>query len=429
MDENKITEQVLSVADTEAEKRDTAAITTMVASIVQKEREAWAQEIREELEGFEQPDRSNIPEFHNRNGETVHRQTSPTEPVYRRMSEEEQEWRSPDADHWYREWIVGQVRNDRAQMFQAEAKLEGLFGRAATVEGAAGASGALSAGLGGALIPRPLEQVIMIARDRAAKMRRFASSFVMTRQTHTVPTASAMTAAMTAESATASGGEPTFDSVQFTAKKAQVTAVASLEMLDDAAIALVNVYAQRGGAALGSLEDAQFFKDGDGSGNNISAAFGGTAYAEGSSGVLTVTDMLAMYHQLGQQYRDNSAWYVAGNVLQLLAGVRDGTGRQIYTGLGDNAGVRPITDDPTAVGTILGRNVYDVPTTDGEIVFGDMGALYMVGRRQGIVSAASEHVLFDADQFMWKFTERFDGNNIDTVAAKHASGITSATSA
>ena len=47
MDENKITEQVLSVADTEAEKRDTAAITTMVASIVQKEREAWAQEIRE----------------------------------------------------------------------------------------------------------------------------------------------------------------------------------------------------------------------------------------------------------------------------------------------------------------------------------------------------------------------------------------------
>ena len=48
MDENKITEQVLSVADTEAEKRDTAAITTMVASIVQKEREAWAQEIREE---------------------------------------------------------------------------------------------------------------------------------------------------------------------------------------------------------------------------------------------------------------------------------------------------------------------------------------------------------------------------------------------
>jgi HK97 family phage major capsid protein len=413
-----------STEESERVQRD--ELHALIANIVEGERSSWQGEIRDVLKEYQAPDRSNVPEFQNKKGETVHRMSSPTEPLYRRFPEEVREWRNPDSDHWCAEWIRGQFHKDQARMFRAQAELDSLFRTTVVDEGVAGSSGALSTGAGGALIPRPLENVVMIARDRVAKMRRFANILNMTRQTHTVPTAAAMTAGMVAESTTQVVLDPVIASVQLTARKGQVTAVATMEILDDAAINLVSLYATRAGGSLGKLEDDQFFQDGDGSAPNISAKVAGTAYAEASSTGLAYADVLGMYHTCGQVYRDQGAWFVASDVLQFMGNVRDGNSRPFYQGLQERPG--PITDDTTAVGTILNRPVYEVPFTDGEILFGDMNALYTVGTRQGIVSAASEHVKFDLDQVMWKFTQRFDGNNVDSIAAQQASGITSATS-
>jgi HK97 family phage major capsid protein len=134
---------------------------------------------------------------------------------------------------------------------KAMAELERIYGRAVMTEGIAGASGAVSTGTGGELIPRPLEMVVMIERDRVAKMRRWAQQITMTAQTHTVPTAAAMTANMVGESTTSADGNPDIAQVQLTAKKGQVTALATNEMLADAAINVINLWATRGGAAIG----------------------------------------------------------------------------------------------------------------------------------------------------------------------------------
>ena len=425
------------VPEAEAGARDVANLKSMVSNIVAQERENWSAELAQGLKDFETPDRSQVPEVKDdgdagrfTEGRAI-RVSSPYDVLYSRMSEREQQFRSADSDHWYREWIVGQFRKDRGQMLNAEAQLEGIYGRAycraALAEGAAGAAGAISAGAGGDLIPRPLENVVLIARDRVAKMRRFASSLTMTAQTHTIPTAAAMTAAMVGESTTATESAPTPGNVQVSARKGQVVALATQELLDDAAINLVNLYATRAGGKLGELEDDQFWQDGDGAGNNISAHFGGTAYAETTSGALGYVDVVAMYYAVGQAYRDNARWFAAADVLQFMANVRDGNGRPMYQGLQERPGA--LSDDAGAVGTILNKPVHEVPTTDGEIWFADAAALFTVATRQGIVTSASTHVKFDLDQVMWKFTQRFDGQNVDTVAGQHASGITSATSA
>jgi HK97 family phage major capsid protein len=414
------------VGETEAEARRQAGFKALVMNVVESERAKFWDGATEMLRKMEIPDRSPVPDFRNKADEPVARLVSPTEPLYRRLSAEERAIRTPDGDHWMAEWIRGNVYGDSARMFQSSAELETLFPdpkRATTTEGTAGASGAISTGTGGALVPRPLEAAVLIARDRVAKMRRFAQSMTMTAQTHTVPTAAAMTAYMTAEGATATQGEPTMASVQLTARKGQVTAVATEEILNDAAINLVNIYAARGGGALGKLEDDQFFSDGDGTAPNISACILGTAYSETTSAALSYTDLLGMYYTVGQAYRQNAVWMAASNVLQLLAALRDGDNRPFYQGL-VNAPA-PISDDPTAEGTLLRRPVYEVPFPDGSMLFGDVNACYIVGTRQGLQSKASEHVKFDSDEVMWKITQRFDGINVDAVAAYTVAGITS----
>ena len=344
-------------------------------------------------------------------------------PLYRRFSADEQQWRSPEVDEVYAEWIRGVSANNRAQMFQAAVKLDEIFGRATTTEGIAGASGAFSSGTGGALIPRPLEQVILIARDRVAKMRRWATSYTMTAQQHTIPTAAAMTAYMTTEASAGTQGEPTLSSVSLIARKATVKAIATEEVLADAAINLVNTYAQRAGGALGVLEDNQFFKDGNGTAPNVSAFLAGTAFTETTSAALSYTDVLNMYFALGQAYRDNARWLAPDSILVLLSALKDGQGRPFYQNMVE--GRTPMVDDSSAVGMLLGKPVHSVPFTAGTLWFGDVGAAYAVGTRQGITAGMSTELGFADGTVYWRFVERFDGNNIDAAAAQVCTGITS----
>jgi len=420
-------------SEDERKRVSRSLVLAQLENIRQSEREAYDAELASVLAEFTtKPDRSQLPELnptgYTRHGEPVHRMSSPTWPIYRRMSPEEREWRNPDSDHWMAEWLRGFSSRDHARMAIANAKLEGMFGRATVNEGVAGAAGAESTGTGGALIPRPLEAVVMIARDREAKARRFATIYQMTRQNHQIPTAAAMTASMVGESTSSAQGEPTFASVDLIAKVACVKAVATEELLDDSAVNVVNVFAVRGGGALGVLEDDQVFKLGDGTGNNISTSFGGVAYTEATSTILGFKDIAGMYFGLPQQYRTGSVWMAPGAVLNLLTGVRGGSeGRPLYAGMNETP--RAFVDDPWAIGSIFGRPVYEIPMTPGRIWFGNPEQHYAFGSRQGIQVKVSEHVRFAEREIMWLITERFAGNVVDSTAAVVTDGITSATNA
>jgi HK97 family phage major capsid protein len=374
------------------------------------------------------PDRSQLPELTpsgtNRHGEPVHRLGSPAEPLYRRMSEEERRWRSPEADYLFARWLRATIDRDHAVVREAEDRLGSLF-RADVSEGVAGASGAFATGTGGTLVPRPLERVVMIARDRVAKMRRFARIVPMTAQQVNLPTAASMTAAMVAEGTSGSGGEPTFSQVALVAKTGCVKAVASREMVADSDFRVVQSFVERGAGALGVLEDDECFKLGDGTGNHITK-LSGTAFAEVSTGIFKYTDALLMYRSVPQVYRDRGVWLVSSDVLGMMGNVRDGQGRPFYGGMVDSP--TPISDDRGAIGTLLHRPVYEVPFTSGEVWFGDPEAQYAFGDRQGIEVDVSRDVLFDTRQIMWLLTERFAGNNVDSSASQYCVGLTSASS-
>jgi HK97 family phage major capsid protein len=382
-------------------------------------------EMIEAIAALEKPDRSEVPEQYK---DTEHkgnvRYSSPTEPLYRRMSEEEREWRNPDSDFWMAEWIKGNYRRDHGAMLLASAKLDQMFPRAVMTEGWSAGDGSVGTGTGGELVPRPLEAVVYIARDRVAKMRRFATIFNMTAQEHNIPTAGSMTAAMTAEGTEIGQSEPAIAQVPLIAHVAGVQARATKELMNDSAINLVTILSTRGGTALGVLEDDEFFKTGTGTRPHVTK-LSGTGATLTTATFLSYTNVVTMYHALGQQYRDNAVWFIESGVLAMLSNVRDGNGRPFYQGLQETPG--PITDDPGAVGTILRKPVYEVPLTAGSIWFGDPSQ-YAIGDRQGIEIAVSEHVRFLTREVVWMISARIAGNNTDTAAAYMTTGITSATS-
>ncbi len=406
--------------------RRSGGVIAMVESIRKKERDKNEAEMIEALALLAAPDRETVPELYRHT--EPHRgsvQTaSPTDPLYRRMSDEVQEWRNPDSDHWMAEWVRGCYSGDHAKQLVASAKLEEIYPRAVMTEGTAGTGGAVSTGTGGELIPRPLEAVVMIARDRIAKMRRFATIFLMTRQQHNIPTAGAITAAMVAESTSGADSSPAIAQVPLVAHVAAAKASTTKELMEDAAINLINIIATRGGGALGVLEDNQFFRLGSGTAPNVTK-ISGTAFAVNTGTDLAYSDLLTMVSNVGQQYRDAGVFFIAADVLNFLANVRDGNGRPFYQGLQETPA--PIGDDPGIVGTILRKPVFEVPFTAGEIWFGDP-AQYALGNRQGIQMAASEHVRFLEREIVWILTERIAGNNTDAAAAQVETAVASASS-
>lgn len=422
--EDKQTAPLVALFNTMLDKRESSLLQSIEKQVASLGERKPPPEVREVLDDNGQPKAKPVERG---NGGLISR-NQPTDPLYRRMPEEVREYRNADTDYWMAQWIRGDSAKDPAVKALAAAKLDDVFGRADTLEGAAGADGAISDGTGGALLPRPLEAVVLIARDRVSKMRRFAMPVQMTRQTHTVPTIGAFTAYATAEAATATQGEGTIAEVQLTANKWQVKAIASREILEDTPYNLVSIYSQKAGSALGAFEEAQFWRTGNGTAPNASAFAAGTAYAETTSGALGFVDVSTMYYNVGQQYRGAGAWFADSDVLGMLHRVVDAVnGRPFYQGLMD--GPRALTDDPDAVGTLLGKPVYEVDTTAGTIHFGDVSALYAVGSRAGIRSRTSEHALFTSDKVVWLWDERADGINVDTVAVQTATGITSATAA
>lgn len=430
MDEQKQTHDLApEVEEDEKRKRRRSGLLAIVDAVVEQKEEEWTEEMARDLTERRKPDRSSVPDVYENPAENRGslRVASPTERIYARMPADVREIRNPDSDHWMAEEIRGIAFKDHSRVFQARAQLDSMFERATTAEGAPGASGAYSDGTGGTLISRPIEALVLIARDKVSKMPRFASSFTMTKQTHSVPTAAAMTSYQTLEGGTTTQGEPTYAAVQLTAVKGAARGIVTLEQLADSDVNVVGTMTTRAGMSLGALQESQFWRVGEGTAPNISAFAAGTTYTPSATATaLDYTSVLGMYYTLSEPYLDGAAWYVEKSVLQAMSQVRDGNGRAFYQGLTERPAA--LDDKPRAVGAILGHPCYRVDATAGTIHFGDMNALYLVGQRQGITARMSDHVGFATGtvQFIWE--QRYDGQNVDTVAVQTATGITSANS-
>jgi HK97 family phage major capsid protein len=208
------------------------------------------------------PDRSNVPQLAPPHMQ-AHRALRPVNGDHSRAELEERfgehTWNAAGGEACG-DWIRGYATRDVELRQHAEARIVARWGagaivRADTEEGAAGALGAMSAGTGGTLIPRPLEAIVMVARDKVGKMRSLASIYNMTRLQHNIPTAGSMTVAQVSEGATSAQGEPDFGQVPLIAHKSQTRARATVEMLADSSFHIAMIYAQRAGSAFAANED------------------------------------------------------------------------------------------------------------------------------------------------------------------------------
>jgi HK97 family phage major capsid protein len=416
------------------EQQVEAALHAKLDAIAKRHEENVLGSIGEMIARHETADRSDIPDVVNRSGERVSRLQSPTSRLYRSMPRDEREYRSPDSDHWCQQWLSGVMQNDGATQALAKARLDEIFpqfARADTLEGAADAAGGFAAGTGGVLMPRVLEELVAINRDRVAKMARFATTYQMTAQEHNIPTGAAMTAFMVGEATSGlTQGEPAFAQVPLVAHRAIAKAIMGNDLLEDAAVNVVNFVTRRGGAILGVLEDTEFFDAGTGSAPHVTK-LSGTTFDEETDGVMSYNDVLTMYQALPQVYRATARWFLASDVISLLAQVRDGLDRPFYQSLMDPPMIMDDSPEggpmPGAQGTLLGKPVHEVPLTSGDIWFGDPSAAYAIGRRSGIRVDVSREFLFDTFRTIFLIHQRIAGNNIDTGAAQYATNVSSAT--
>src|SRR3990172_7020533 len=422
----------------EMAKASETAMNLAFKDLSQKAEERAIETVRAEVDRIlgEKPDRSQLglvalsgqPKQRLAYGEGV-RLISPHAVRYLRLPEIQRKIRTPDSDHWMAQWLRGKAWRDRGVIMEAEAKLEELgfprvsvseHERADLLEGLASGITGMTAGSGASLMPTPLAEVIMLARDKRARLRPIVSSFTSAGKTLRVPTAGSATVAMVAEGATASQGEPTISHKLLDKKKAQGVFEASIELLADSAFDLVSLFSERAGSALGALEDVQICTS-----NGTSAIITGvTEVTEAVSATLGYADVVALYFAVPEPYRAGGSWLGDGTVMKLLSLIDDGNGRPIF---------QPSIDAPAVVGNtagnvgaIFGRPVYDVPLAAGTLMFGDCREGYGLLDAGGISVAISEHIRFLEDGVVFKFTTRFDGNILTLAALRIMLGLTTA---
>ena len=169
--------------------------------------------------------------------------------LYRELHEREPElkYRDPRIDDLGKQWLIAFAKNHHEKVEKIGRELNdryvenrgsflgtsGQRDRAALLEGSPDASSGFADGSGGELLPLPLANQIVLARNKASKLRGLVARINMTSQTSRQPVAPTVAAAQVAEGSTASDATPNPTSVLLSAKKTQVRFSASREMLDD----------------------------------------------------------------------------------------------------------------------------------------------------------------------------------------------------
>ncbi|MGL5098406.1 MAG: phage major capsid protein, partial [Planctomycetia bacterium] len=270
----------------------------------------------------------------------------------------------------------------------------------------------LSNGSGAELLPLPLANQLMMERDKASKFRGLVNVFPMTAQVQRIPVLPTVTATSRLENASYTDNTPAADSALLTARDIGVLFSAGRNFMEDSAFNIVNQLTVVAGGAIGAEEDIQIATSTANAGDITQGldAAAITDIAEATTGSIFYTDFVSLYYGLPEQYRREAVFFAASTTLADVARILDSTGRPILLNAVDAP--RAISDfDPDAVGSIMGKPVYDVPVLDDVIYFGNP-MWYALGQRSGIRVDTDTTVTTGLRQ--WVIDERIDGRVIPT---------------
>jgi HK97 family phage major capsid protein len=224
-------------------------------------------------------------------------------------------------------------------------------------------------------------------------------------------------ASWTSEAQTRTETEPKFKMMELKAQELSGYSVSSNVLLQDAAFGLEKFLFTLFGKAVAWYEEYAFLQ-GNGVGKPLgvlnSAATiqtGGTSGHRdsglGAAGIsfADVSTMLSKFLP-GSLASGKGGWYASPTCIPFLLQLKDGANRAIFISIDQGAVKKPtwklfglpltITEKLPACGTI------------GDLLLVDP-SLYVIGDRQMLEVAASEHVNFLANQMTWRFVQRVDG--------------------
>jgi HK97 family phage major capsid protein len=238
-----------------------------------------------------------------------------------------------------------------------------------------------------------------------------------------VPTATAyQQAALVTEGTPIGRQDITFGQTDLDAFKYAFVMQASSELVDDTGVNIVELFARRGGEALGNALGAAFI-NGTGSAQprGILAASGGiatqgarpTSVANG----FNYDDVLTLVHSVLRPYRNGGVFIANDSVVAQLRRLREGTGTGQYlwqpsltAGSPDTLAGYPVLTDPA------------MPTaqTNGTkgLVFGNINKAVIVRFAGPVRVESSTDFAFDTDFTTWRFIVRADSEVVDVNAAK-----------
>ena len=229
----------------------------------------------------------------------------------------------------------------------------------------------------------------------------------------------------TEEAGTVGGGgtDPAWGQVKLIAKKLTGYTYVSNELLADNAVGLEAVLMRMFAEALGYYEDTAFIS-GDGVGKPLGILKSGALLSVNRSAASTIAiaDVANIYKRMLPSSMSRAVWFGNPGIMgQLIA-----LGSTYLTWLNSSGGNGGMAAAPPA--TLLGRPIRFTEKcsalgTAGDLILVDP-SYYLIGERQPIAIAASEHVRFTTDQTAWRFVERVDGQPWVDSAFTPANGST-----
>lgn len=216
--------------------------------------------------------------------------------------------------------------------------------------------------------------------------------------------AAGVVAAWEAEAGTIDESEPRFRMIELVAHKLSGYSLASNEVRNDAAAGVEGLLATMFGRAVGSKENYGFFR-GDGVGKPLGIMNSGALITATRSAATTIAlaDLAQMMSDFLPTSWGTGAWFINPSAIdQLLQVVSNPISL-----------VNPNLSSARVPMQILGMPMYvtgALPAlgTTGDIMLADP-SYYLVGDRQQLSIAYSEHYKFVNDQGTWRFTYRVDG--------------------
>ncbi len=211
----------------------------------------------------------------------------------------------------------------------------------------------------------------------------------------------------TAEAQTRIETEPQFKQMELKAWELSGYSVSSNVLLQDSAVGLEKFLMTLFARAIAWFEEYAFL-NGNGAGKPQGMVTSNAALTVNreTANLVQFQDVATMWSRLLPHSWGTAFWAFSPSVVPQLLQLKDGSNRAIFISIDQGAAKTPVW-------SLLGRPAFPTEKlpalgSTGDIVLLDP-SLYVIGDRQSIEIAASEHVNFLRNQMTWRVVERVDG--------------------